>query len=154
MVLGFSKGVRRGIFDPNMLRPVFGWPCTQVEPSPDLGICGELIPGTKTNTGNNHLAFLWSSATFLSGHFIALSLLNVVLAGAFQRIFSLCGVKFGPQHLHNLFYDSMFHHSQHSPAPTARDEQSGQAAPCFELGEGCCPWGGVCTGLIMIWKNV
>lgn len=65
VVLGFSKGVRRGIFDPNMLRPVSGWPCMQAEPSPDLGICGELIPGTKTNTGNNHLAFLWSSATFL-----------------------------------------------------------------------------------------
>lgn len=46
------------------------------------------------------------------------------------------------------------HHSQLSPAPTAKVRQPGQTAPCYGLGKGLCPWGCVCTGLIMIWKNV
>lgn len=46
------------------------------------------------------------------------------------------------------------HHSQLSPALTAKDGRPGQTAPCYGPGKGLCPWGCVCTGLILLWKNV
>lgn len=62
-------------------------------------------------------------------------------------------VKFWPKRTKTQQH-TLHHHSQLSPFPTAKDREPWQTAPCHGPRKGLCPWGCVCTGIILIWKNV
>lgn len=61
-------------------------------------------------------------------------------------------VKFWPKRAESQ--QCTWHHARLSPALAANDGQSGQTAPCLWTRERALSTGCVCTGLIMIWKNV
>lgn len=128
--------------------------------SPDPGICDQLIPIHKGNHTERSFGFsmagcdcfvrlLHSSQIAGCGIWFPMGALNQLSHG---ELCPMTPVKCWPKRTKSQRHT--LHQSQLSPALTARDRRPGQTVPCYGPRKGLCSWGCVCTGLIMIWKNV
>lgn len=114
-------------------------------------------PTPPMQTLNHHLAFWWLGAISLSGYFLALSPCYVAFAQGSDSTSTWWTLPHGTCQI--LAPESKII-AEHitllpaQPALTIKGRHPGQTVPYCRLEKGLCPWCCVCTGLIMIWKNV